>query len=97
MTSMEIKSQIEERIKILENRLEGIYEKRRVNGLTCFVLENGSWITLDYLLPFGALVIGHADNEDEARLNRFEDGDLFYLEDMDEETMFQAMLNEIEQ
>lgn len=96
MTPREMKFQIKERSKSLEIRFERVYEKMEIGEWTCFVRSDGSLFTLDYLLPYGALVIGYADNEAEAKLNRFEDGDLFYLEDMDEETMFEAMLREIE-
>ena len=62
-----------------------------------FVRKDGYLFALEYLLAYGAIVIEYAENEWEAKLNRSENGDLFYLEEMDEETMFQAMLQEIEQ
>lgn len=97
MTPKGMKSQIEERYKSLELRMERLYEKVKIGEWTCFVRPDGSLFTLEYIIPYGALVIGYADNEEEAKLNRFEDGDLFYLEDMDEETMFNAMIQEIQQ
>ena len=42
-----------------------------------------------------AIVIEYAENYDEAQINRFEDREWFYLEDLDEETMDQKMLEGI--
>lgn len=91
-----IRTEMKSRIEDLENRFSDIYEKRIIGDWTCFVRHDGSMFILDYLLTFGALVVGYADNEDEARLNRFEDGDLFYLDDMSADEMFAAMRREIE-
>lgn len=95
MTQKEMNCSLEERSKALKSRFENRYKKSVINGWTCFARPNGSYFTLYYILPFGALVIGYAETKRDAELNRFENGDLFYLEDMDEETMFQSMLEEI--
>lgn len=97
MTRKEMRSRIEERVVALENRLAKEYQKKTVRERECFVRKDGAVFALDYLLPYEAIVIEYAENEAEAKLNRFEDGDLFYLEEMDENAMFQAMLQEIEQ
>lgn len=96
MIQPDMKSRIKERIKALEARLAERYERCVVAERNGFRAPNGRIVALDAIAAFGALVIEHAENQQEAELNRFEDGDLFYLEDMDEETMFQAMLREIE-
>lgn len=95
MTQPEMKTLIAERINSLEKRLGKIYKTRQINEWLCFLRSDGSVITLDYILSFGAVVVGYADNEAEAKLNRFEDGDLFSIEELDEETMFQRILHEI--
>lgn len=97
MTQTEMKSRLMERTKALEGRFEMAFDKRVIQKRTCFVRPDGMLFALDSLIPFGALVLEYADNVEEAEKNRFEDGDLFYLEDMDEETMFQCMIREIEQ
>lgn len=97
MTRMEMRSRIEDRIATLNDRLAKEYQKRTVRKREYFIRKDGFLFSLDYLLPYGAIVIEYAENESEAKLNRFEDGDLFYLEEMDEDAMFQAMLREIEQ
>ena len=79
----------------LDLRFSERFEQMVIHNTLCFRKPDGG---LFRVCPFpgeGALVIEYAENDREAELNRFEDGDLFYLEDMDEETMFQAMLNEI--
>lgn len=95
MTETEMISRLEERSTSLESRFENRFEKSIINGWTCFARSDGSYFTLYYIIPFSALVIGYAENKQDAELNRFENGDLFYLEDLDEETMFQSMLEEI--
>lgn len=97
MTQPEIKAQIVTRINSLEKRLQSIYEMRQINERLCFVRPDGSFFTLDSVLAFRSVVIEYADNESEARLNRFEDGDLFSIEELNENAMFQAILHEVGQ
>lgn len=96
MTQAEMKSKISARIAALETRFSDSYEKCMVGSRRCFLLPDGTLFALDCLGPYGALVIEYAENIEDAKMNRFEDGDLFYLENLDEETMYQAMLSEIE-
>lgn len=67
-----------------------------VNGRSCFYTPTGSVVLVDMMPGENAIVLGHADNLAEAQWNRFEDGDRFYLDDMDEEAMFAAVIQEIE-
>lgn len=97
MDSMAMKSKIKNRAATLEARFADIFKKTVVGNRMCFQLPGGVLFAVDYMGAYGALVIEYADNYEEAKLNRFEDGDLFYLEEMDEDTMFQAMLREIKQ
>lgn len=73
-----------------------LYPEITVGDRACFKLEDGRIIFLGCLPSCGAFVVEYADNADEARLNRFEDGDLFYPEDMSLDKMFAAMRREIE-
>lgn len=91
MTSMEMKSMTD----TLESRFAALYEKIRIGEKKCFRLEDGRIISLGTVTSYGALVIEYADDYDEAAMNRFEDGDLFYLEDMSEDEMLRSMLQEI--
>ena len=93
MTRAEMKS----RAAALEKRFSERYETHLIENRQCFLRPDGMLFALDYLGPYGALVIEYAESIEEAKLNRFEDGDLFYLEEMDEDTMFRAMIQEIEQ
>lgn len=95
MTLRETKIQTEERVDAIERRLAESFDREMVGGWNCFIRSDGSLFVLDAMFHRGALVIGYAENAQEALINRFEDGDLFYVEDMDEEAMFQAMLEEI--
>ena len=97
MELMELRSKTRSRLQALKVLLSDRYDKRVINDKDCFLLPNGVLISLGGFPDFGAIVVEYAENFEEAKLNRFEDGDLFYLEEMDEETMFRAMLREIEQ
>ena len=66
-----------------------------VNGQIFFHTPTGSVVVVDMIASENALVLGHADNLDEAELNRFEDGDRFFMDEMTEAEMLQAMLLEI--
>ena len=91
------KSKTKVRAAALEKRFAEKFSNFTVGSRSCFGLPDGRVIAWDTLGAYDALVIEYADNYEEARINRFEDGDLFYLDEMNEETMFQAMLREIEQ
>ncbi|MBE6070087.1 MAG: hypothetical protein E7211_20715 [Clostridium lundense] len=65
--------------------------------MTCFLNKNGTIFHLDSMgNEFDCLVIEYADSLQEAMLYRFEDGDLYYMDDMTEDEMFDAMVKEIE-
>ena len=81
----------------LINRLEIIYKTCDINGKKCFFRSDCSLFAVDYIGPFGSIVVEYADNVADAELNRFEDGDLFRIEDQDEEKLFQSIIREIEE
>ena len=97
MSSTEQKNKTIERRKRIESRLSEKFEQLYVNDCLCFRKPDGQIFSLCTFLNDGAIVIEYADNYDEALKTCFEDGDLFYLEDMDEDTMLENMLLEIEQ
>lgn len=94
---MEQRKKIDERKSNLEKRFLHLFDYLEVNGKSCFRKENGVIFSLTKIPGELALVVEYAVSYEEAILYRFEDGDRFYLEDMDEDTMFQAMLREIGQ
>lgn len=80
----------------LQMRLAKLYTEITIDDRVCFKLEDGRIISLGCLMSYGAFVIEYADSAEEAALNRFEDGDLFYLDDMGVDELFEAMRREIE-
>lgn len=84
------------RLQGLENRLKSRFEQIEINGRNCFILGNDEIIHLTGLTSFNAIVIEYAESKDDADKNMFEDGDLFYLDELDEDAMFEAMIREIE-
>ena len=93
MTSKEMKSTVEE----MEKKLEMEYEPMQVAGKNCFRLPDGRIIAISAITAYDAIVVEYAENIAEAKLLRFEDGDLFSLENGDMEKLFMAICQEIEQ
>ena len=97
MDSMEQKKQIDERIERLEQRIRERYEVAfRVLGKNCFKARENEFFMLTRLAWKNAIVIEHAETEEAARKNMFEDGDLLYMYEMNEENMLNAIVKEIE-
>ncbi|MDD7114544.1 MAG: hypothetical protein PUH88_08810 [Lachnospiraceae bacterium] len=97
MISKEKKRQISERCEILERRIEEKYERiPDIHGQKCFRANDHKFFMITGLSWADALVIEYAFSEDEAKKNMFEDGDLFYMDEMNEGQMFNAMIQEIE-
>ena len=96
MTSKEMKLKIEARAVALNARFSELFQTVQVGPKSFFLGPDGAGLfALDYLGPYGALVIEYAEDYDAALANQLEDGDLFYLEELDEEALLQAMLQEI--
>lgn len=96
MPSTEKSLKIKSRMEAINNRFAERFQTVQVGSRAFFLGPDGvSLFALDYLDPYGALVVEYAEDYDEALADRLEDGDLFYLDEMDEETMFQAMIREI--
>lgn len=94
-------TQKESRLKrkeILNERLAQHYENTIINGDICFLLSDGSVCRLDSMGDeCNALVIEYADSLDMAKKNMFgEDGDLFFMDELDEDAMFRAMIEEMD-
>lgn len=85
------------RIEFIEKSLKDKYEVLEVNGMNCFKHSNGTIFHVDELGGnYDALVIEYADNLEEAKKNQFEDGDLFYMDELDKEEMLNQIIAEIE-
>lgn len=97
MNLTEQKREINKRKDSLEQKLSQCFEKTQIRGKRYYRKNDGSVFTLSKFPGAYALVIEYAESYEDAVLYRLEDGDLFYLEDMDEETMFQRMIREIGQ
>lgn len=97
MSLMEQKRETKKRRSNLETRFSQRFEKLYIHDNLCFRKPDGIIFSVCSFPDEGAMVIEYAENFQDAILNRFEDGDRFYLEEMDEETMFRNMLREIEQ
>lgn len=94
----ESKLKIKARAEALNSRFSERFKTIQVGSRAFFLGPDGaSLFALDYLGPYGALVIEYAPDYDEALAGRLEDGDLFFLDELDEDAMFQAMLQEIEE
>lgn len=81
----------------LINRLDKIYQSRDINGKKCFLCSDGSLFSVDYINSFCAFVIEYADSTIDAELNRFEDGDLHFIDGLNEEMLFHSIIQEIKE
>lgn len=86
------------RMETLNEKLQQKYENVKIENIPCFVINNGVVCRLDDLGDeYNALVIEYADNLENANKGIFgEDGDLFYMDELSEDEMFTAMIQEIE-
>lgn len=97
MNLMERKKNINDRVANLEQRIRERYDMAfQLSGKDCFKTGNDEFIILTGLSWANAVVVEYAESEQEARKNIFEDGDLFYMEELDENEMFDAIIKEIE-
>ena len=95
MTSTEQKSLINARITAVEQRLDAMFDQVEVNGEKCYRTADGRVFLVTAIYSQGAIVIEYADDVAAAAQNAYEDGDLFYLEEMGEEEMLESILREI--
>lgn len=86
------------RKEALNSRLARRFENIEIEGESCFLASNGAVFHLDSMGgKYNALVIEYADNLEMAKKGVFgEDGDLFYMDELSEDEMFEAMIKEIE-
>lgn len=82
----------------LNQKLVQKYEGVTFNDTQCFLLSNGMVFRIDTIGGnLDALVLEYADSIEMAKKNVFgEDGDLYYMSELDEDAMFNAMIREIE-
>lgn len=89
--------QMEQYRKFIEEKLSERYPTFVLHGRTCFKAPDGTTLRIDTLgWAQEALVVEYAYNEAWAENNVFEDGDLFYLDELSPEEMLAGMLAEIE-
>lgn len=95
MTSTE-KKLTENRLTEVKKALAAKYRSIALGGENFFVATDGALFRVGVFPGEMALVIEYADTEQEARQNALEDGDRFYLDEMDLDAMLQNMVKEIE-
>ena len=90
-------SRVIDQISKLEKTLAQQYPQVFISGKFCFMKPTCEIFSLQKFPGEDAIVVEYAANYAEATLNRFEDGDRFYLDEMDEETLIRCILQEINQ
>lgn len=83
-------------INLLEQKLAERYEPICMGKRKCFRLTDGRIIALDRISAFNAIVVEYAENMNAAKLNQFEDGDCFSLEQYHTATLLKVIFDEIE-
>lgn len=80
---------------LLEDRLSNEFERIEVNGLNCFRLQSGEVVNLIVFNDRKAIAAQYAENIDAAKCNLFEDGELWYTDEMTEDEIFDSLLMEM--
>ena len=81
----------------ISKRLEQKFEKRKFGKRECFVNKNKVPFNVHTFQTLSAFVIEYAESDEDAMLDRFEDGDVFYWDEFHtEQDILDAMLKEIE-
>ena len=87
---------VSERKAEFEELLDLEFEQIEVNGERCYRVSRDRIITVTPIHKLNALVIEYADGIEEALTGNFEDGDIFSVEEYEDEAMmYEAMLLEI--
>lgn len=96
MTSTEMKS-LNDRYERLNRELARLFSTQNIKGQRCYVGPKETFFFPTLISSWGAIVIEYAHGIREAVLNQYEDGDRFYLDELDDEALLAAVLAEIEQ
>ncbi len=83
-------------INKLEERLADRYEVIFIGDKKCFSLTDGQIISLDSISSYNAVVVEYAEDINAAKLNQFEDGDCFSLDQYNTDALFNCIVDEIE-
>ena len=86
---------IMQRMEAFNKRLIERYARVVIGDRVCFV-KGTHFFRLDSINAFNAILVEHAHGIDAAKSNVFEDGDLFYLDELSEDEMYAAILAEVE-
>lgn len=97
MASTDKKKRTEERLEYITKGLAAKFEMVEVNGEKHFHAGDNLYFSPFSISDWEAIGVEYAHGIREAILNQFADGDLFYLDEMDADTMLAAVLHEIEQ
>lgn len=92
-----MESGIMEVFQYIVERISERYMPVSVCEKACFTTSSGVLFMIEKFPGRDALVVCYADDLQAAEKNRFEDGDLFYLDDTNKEEMLTAILREIEE
>lgn len=89
----------EEYLDYIQGKLDEKFKKIQINDAEFYVLPNQVVFHIAFM-KFGgennAFVVEFADDENEAKRNNTDDGDLYYLSEWTPKKMFLEMMKEIE-
>lgn len=87
---------LNERYDFLKRELDKRYSTKIIRGERCYLGPHDKYFIPTLLPSWGTIVIEYAHGIREAVLNQYEDGDMFYLEELDNDTLLREVLQEIE-
>lgn len=91
-----MKTSIETIKRQIENKIAQKKQPTYIENRACFKTLSSGFLRLDIIYG-DSIVIEFAENIKEAKNNRFEDGDIFPVEEYDEEKLYKIIEQAIEE
>lgn len=87
--------EILKRIDILEKRLRQVFETEHLRNGIFFKTKDNAYFRVECIKEYNCIVIEYGETKKAASLNQLEDGDLFYLNELTDEELFDSVIAEI--
>lgn len=90
-----ISREILNRIEILEHRLMQVFETEHLRNGMFFKTKDDVYFRVDCIKEYNCIVIEYGETKRAASLNQLDDGDRFYLSELTDEELFNAVITEV--
>ena len=82
----------------IDNRIADRYPSPfEIDGQRCYLFGKDHYFMITpFHFEYDSIIVEHAHSLEEAKKNLFEDGDRFYLDEMTDDEIYDAIINEVE-